>query len=415
MSTVNNGYNISSFMTETIKFVCETFRKRTPGTKSERTGQEYFAKLLRECADEIKVERFALHPAAFGSALTISGILCLLSTVFVIFAAAFGTVRFSGVISFIFLLVSFLLTAAEFIFCRPIFDFLFPRRISKNVYAVIKPSEEVKRRIIFSAHIDAPGELLLSSRSLKKYNFPLLAAFIAGVLICFILSAVYLFIGCPAVKGGWIAYLVVLCLFSPFFLFAVFYRKPGKTVDGACSSLTGCAVAVSVLKSLHESEGRFEDTEVACLITGGHNAGCRGAAAFVRAHKKELRRVPTYVIPIGSVSAGGRFTVCSTDCCGTVKNSMDCAQLLIAAGRETGTDIAHADYTFRCTDAAAFTAGGISACTLEAGETENRSPACTKADTWRCVSSSTADAVLDICLAGMRKFAAAPDAEIGEK
>lgn len=408
MNTVNGALGMSDFLTDTIKFVCDSFRRRSPGTRAERACLEYFAKVLRGCADEVKVERFAFHPAAFNGALKAGGALGVLSAVLSVLAATAGTVRFAGVVSFVFLLITIIIIAGEFVFCRQLFDFAFPRRISKNVYAFRKPSGQADRRIIFAAHADSPSELLLESKPLKKLNMPLLLIFALGILLSFIMSAVYLFSGCPPVKGAWVLYPVILCLFAPFFLFAVIYFRPGKTVEGACSAVSGCAIACAVLKSMDENDLRLRNTEVACLITGGHNSGCRGAAAFVKKHKKQLSDIPTYVIPIGNVSAGGGFTVCSLDRCGTLHNDIDCANLIINAGREAETDVAHADFELRCTDAVPFTVAGISSCTLEAGA--NSSPAQTKADNKKCISPSVAQSVLDICLACAREYDEAKEA-----
>ncbi|MBQ6060258.1 MAG: hypothetical protein IJL36_02325, partial [Clostridia bacterium] len=62
----NSGKCISG-MRQEIARICRDFRRRSPGSESERKAAEYMAGLLRDdcgCTD-VKVESFEEHPDSF--------------------------------------------------------------------------------------------------------------------------------------------------------------------------------------------------------------------------------------------------------------------------------------------------------------------------------------------------------------
>ena len=56
------------FVVNGITHVCNTFKRRAPGTQSERDAQDYFAKELGQWSDKVIVEDFTLRPAAQADA-----------------------------------------------------------------------------------------------------------------------------------------------------------------------------------------------------------------------------------------------------------------------------------------------------------------------------------------------------------
>ena len=69
------------YMVDGIKYVCQKYQKRSPGSQSERDAQDYFKKELAEFADEVYSEDFTMHPHAFMgfifySAITFPFVFC---------------------------------------------------------------------------------------------------------------------------------------------------------------------------------------------------------------------------------------------------------------------------------------------------------------------------------------------------
>ena len=53
------------YMVDGIRYVCENFKERAPGTHSERAAQKYLKGELEQWADKVEMEDFTLHPGAF--------------------------------------------------------------------------------------------------------------------------------------------------------------------------------------------------------------------------------------------------------------------------------------------------------------------------------------------------------------
>lgn len=53
------------YMADGIRYVCENFKERSPGSHSERKAQKYLKNELEKWADKVEMEDFSVHPAAF--------------------------------------------------------------------------------------------------------------------------------------------------------------------------------------------------------------------------------------------------------------------------------------------------------------------------------------------------------------
>ena len=84
-------------------------------------------------------------------------------------------------------------------------------------------------------------------------------------------------------------------------------------MDGANDNLSGCFVAMSVLKEMAERGFRFAHTQVCCLITGAEESGLRGALACAKKHLAEFSRCETVFIVLDTLR---RRTSCSSICAG---------------------------------------------------------------------------------------------------
>jgi putative aminopeptidase FrvX len=133
---------------------------------------------------------------------------------------------------------------------------------------------------------------------------------------------------------------------------------------GANDNLTGTFIAVAALKHLHEAGTRFENTEVACLITGSEEARLRGAKAFAEAHQRELNDKDTILVAFDTLRDAEHLAVCNRDLNGTVRHDPDVCALLQEAGKNCGLSLKFESVYVGSTDATAFTQAGIRAAAI---------------------------------------------------
>jgi len=348
------------YVVKGITHVCKTFKRRAPGTQSERDAQDYFAKELGQWSDEVIVEDFTLRPAAFMGFIPISAIFGIISAV-LFYCNRFGPSFKLTLAAAILLFLAAAMFFCEFLFYRRFVDFLFPKSVSKNVYAVKKPVGEVKRRIIFGGHADAAWEWTYFLHGQMKALVPAMFGSIGGMFVALILTCIYLAVGTPPITGWWFGVSIFLLVLIPFYISIMFFVNWKVVVDGANDNLTACYASMAIIKEMAENDFRFENTEVCCLITGSEEAGLRGAKAFCRKHAKELKKVETFFIPFEVLRECEHMTVYDRDLNGLVLSNKGVADLLINAGEKVGITLKRSPIPLGSTDAAAFVQAGLHA------------------------------------------------------
>ena len=348
------------FVVDGITHVCNTFKRRAPGTQSERDAQDYFTKELGQWSDEVIVEDFTLRPAAFMGFIPIAAIFGIISSV-LFYCNRFGPSNKLTIGAAVLLILAAAMFFLEFLFYRRFVDFLFPKAVSKNVYAVKKPVGEVKRRIIFGGHADAAWEWTYFLHGQMKALIPAMFGSIGGMFLALIATIVYLAAGTPVIKGGWLVVAVLMLVLIPFYISIMFFVNWKVIVDGANDNLTACYASMAILKEMTENDFRFENTEVCCLITGSEEAGLRGAKAFCRKHAKDLKKEETVYVPFEVLRECEHLTVYDRDLNGLVLSNKGVADLLINAGEKVGITLKRSPIPLGSTDAAAFAQAGLRA------------------------------------------------------
>lgn len=112
------------YMVDGIRYICENFKERAPGTHSERKAQKFLKTQLENWADEVEMEDFHLHPKAFMGWIPLAGIICILS-VFFYWLTYKGAVQNSAlaVVSVIMTLFAVSCLVVEFLMYREYVDF----------------------------------------------------------------------------------------------------------------------------------------------------------------------------------------------------------------------------------------------------------------------------------------------------
>ncbi len=380
-----------------IRFVCENFKKRGPGTESERKAQDYLAGELRQWADEVTVEEFSLHPHAFMGFMPIAGVFMIISVILFAVNGRYPTAA-APIASAVLALFSVLMFILEFMLYEEFIDFIFPMKKSKNVFAVRKPAGETKKRIVFGGHADAAWEWTFSLHGGKAALAPIIFGSILGMLFVFVTDIIYLVMKMPQFNTAWTVISILQLLTIPFCIAILFFINWRVVVDGANDNLTACYSSIAVLKELAENDIRLENTEVCCIITGSEEAGLRGAKAFGKAHANELNKVETVMIPLETIREKEQLAVYNLDETGMVHNDESVCDLLIKAGRNVGIEMQRAPIYPGSTDAAAFTKAGFKAAGLGGVNHDPQTYYHTRYDSWDNISEDCIKKAIEICL-----------------
>ena len=137
------------FICDEIEHVIKEFGDRDPGSEGENKALDYMRSQLDEFSDETHRESYKVAPHAFFGWTYITATCALIAIV---------TLFFAPVVSVVLLVLGLLPMIGEFVFYKEAIDFLFKKRTSGNVMGTIKPTGEVKRRVVLNGHSDAVYE-----------------------------------------------------------------------------------------------------------------------------------------------------------------------------------------------------------------------------------------------------------------
>lgn len=401
---LTNGADISTYryMLDGIRYVCDNFKDRCAGTHSERKAQQFFKNELDNWADETYMEEFEVHPNAFLGWLPIAGIFCICSVVFywLGFNKAVNDMGLS-IAALVLTLLTFGCFIVEFLLYRKVVDFIFPQKTSRNVYAVRKPLQETKRRIVFCAHTDASFEWTYSLHGgLKSLAIVITGSVLGLVLLCLfnIFWFIYSCVSGAYTSSFWLAAGIVQLLFVPFFVAIMFFVNWKVVVDGANDNLTAGYISLGVLKEMAENNKRYENTEVCVLLTGSQEAGLRGADEFLKKHKSRFDDVETAVVVMDTMREIEQLQIYTQGCTGTQKNSNAVGELIYEAGVNCGIEMKEAKVYTGATDAEIFSRYGVEAAGFCGVNHTPKTYYHTRLDTADNVNESCINMSLDICL-----------------
>ncbi len=402
MNLKKNAKDNMSYMLEGIRYVCDHFKERGPGSQAERDAQEFFKNELGKYSDEVIMEDFELHPKAFMGFIPLAAILVILSAAGYWLAPVIGA--WVVILGVIFTLFAVLMFIFEFMFYGEFVDFLFPKKVSRNVYASRKPTGEVKRRIIFGGHADVSPEWTYSYLGEIKALAPVMAGGILGMFVVFFVNLAYLIkslsVGMQTVEivGVWKILGIVMLVFIPFVFAIIFFINWKVYVDGANDNLSACYIAAAVLKTMADNDIRFENTEVGCFISGSEEAGIRGARAFARKHKKELLETESVLIAMDTMREIDQLQIYNIGCTGTVHSSKAVGDLIHEAGINCGIDMPRAQLYPGAIDSDAWAQEGLTAAGFCGVNHDPKRYYHTRQDTADNISPECIELSLEICL-----------------
>ena len=403
-----NAKDNLKYMLDGIRYICEHYKNRSPGSESERGAQDYFKKELGKYADTVISEDFNVHPGAFFGFIPPAAIFSLLSIVFYWIGAKYGNGFLVAAV--VLMLIAVLMFIFEFLFYRSFVDFLFPKKVSRNVYAVRKSEEQATRRIIFCGHADAVNEWRYSYMGEIKTLGPVMAGGVIGMLYVFGVNVAY-FIRVLAnsyapvpIEGVWKVLGIIMFVFVPFLIAIIFFINYKIIVDGANDNMTACYISIAVLKILQEKDIRFKNTEVGCLIAGSEEAGIRGSRAFARKHKEDLKEIETVTIAMDTQREIEALAIYTIGCTGTSHADEAVGDLIHEAGVNCGIDMPRADLYPGAIDSDAFAQEGLMAAGFCGVNHNPKRYYHTREDTADNLNPECIQLSLEICLEALKLY-----------
>ena len=281
----------SDYMINFIDTICTKFGPRYSCSEAEKNANTWIKKELDIFCDETFVDEFETQPAMYPQGfIKVAGFLSGISPLFIplIFPLP--------LLSFIFVVLSIVIIYSELFLMKGWIKFLFKTKKSSNVFGIIKPTGEVKFRIVFEGHTDSAKEMNIASYKLRARQIVGrvgLYFFFHTVIFSLWKFIAHLISGSTIVALNWgilnitvldLFYFITLIFIYPFFILLLKGFLGKAVVLGANDNLSATAVAVAIGK--HLSGNRPKNVEVWIGSQGSEEVGDKGALAFVEKYGK---------------------------------------------------------------------------------------------------------------------------------
>ncbi len=385
------------YVTNRTRHVIESFGPRAPGSEGERRTQEFVREELAACCDgEVLFEPFQVAGKAFFLMQAVAALTLLASVVLWHAHPAISLGLDMLALSVLYF---------QFWRYRLFLDPFFPKSTSYNVYGLIKPKGETRRRIILSGHADAAREWRLAylAPRLFPYFFVALLAGLAGIVLLHLAGFIAWLAGGAMWEAAqnvqWLQWLLV-----PGILLGVFFNNVSRTVPGANDNLSGTFAAMGIAKHLKESGVQLQNTELGIAILGSEEAGLRGAKVFAEKHKNEFCDVETAVIVLETLRDLDHIKVYNRDMNGTIRLDDTVCRLLRDAGKACGLDLPYATVFVGSSDAAAFAQAGWRAGALAAMDPRPADYYHTRRDNWDNMDEACLRKAIAVVCAAIRIY-----------
>ena len=352
---------MTDWIVSQITSFCSKYPRRLAGSASCKAASDDMASQLEAWIDSVRKEPFSMHPTAFMGSITVQCIAALLA-IGLLWAGIWYASFWLKILTVVLLLLWFVSWMGEYWLYLRIFDWLHRKAIGQNVYAERKAAGESRRKVIVAGHVDAAYEMRFF-RGLPTWavgsHIVVADGGLSFLLVCSILNCLGLtspvFYQALAIIG-----IAVACSLVGWLCF-VNWRVVSP---GACDDLTGCFIAMSLLKEMAEKGIRLQHTDVGVLITDGEECGCRGAMAFAKAHRQELLESNAIIISADTFRNLENMCVYGRGINGTNQDSKEVCELMRTAAEKLGRDLPYAGWYPGATDADPFSRQGIKAAAI---------------------------------------------------
>ncbi|MFX1572436.1 MAG: M28 family metallopeptidase [Promethearchaeota archaeon] len=409
----------SEFMYGFVHQILTEVGPRIPCSSQEAKAAEIIEKEFKKSCDDVVVEDFTCHPKAFLGWIKLDMIMIIIS-IFLYFLSQIFTnfywLLILAIISFLFVLIPFLVMWEEFFNYKEFIDPLFRKKASKNVIGKFRPKGELKKIIIFSSHMDSAIEFKLIKLLGWKF-IPLAFGGILIMLMWLVLSfshLLFVLIGIISLKAIffnimiWTSIIGSPCIIGLYFFVPV--GDKGNVVPGAVDNLSSCSVVQGIARYLKkEIDVIPNNTEIRLISFGCEEAGLRGAYRYVEAHHGELKKYDTQVINMDGLESPDHFHIIEFEPTTRTWHSEEVIQKLLKATIRAKVNAKRfgagkiektAGRLSGGSDAAAFSKAGIKAGFLNSADWKTRSSYYHQStDTLDKIKKGTLECALRICIA----------------
>lgn len=364
-------------MLEFIKKICKDVGPRESGTEQELQAGDLIEEEFKQFCDETHQEEYVSSPHAFLGGIRYGALIVCVSIIlyWMSLLIDLNVIPLHSDYSGLFLLISIILiiiTISYFILevmkYYEAFDFLFPKKKSRNIIGSIEPKIEIKHTIIFSAHHDSAFEFN-TFYYLKRFGQIIInVGYIAvGItLIGILLKYIFFLINIEFILLFFIFGIVFIC-FTPIVAVYVLFHSY-KPVLGAFDNLSGVSIVLGIGKFLsdHKNDEKIypQHTRVLLISFAGEEAGLRGAKRYVKAHYEELKNNETILVNMDGIAKKDTFVVLDKEPGIGTKHDPTIYEPIYNIAKEINPKAKIASLSFGATDAAAFSKKNIPAASL---------------------------------------------------
>jgi hypothetical protein len=365
------------------------------------------------------MESFNCHPKAFLGWIKLDMVMVVISFIFYFFFQLFTnyfTLLILALLSFIFILLPFIIMWQEFFNYKEFIDPIFRKKSSHNVIGKFKSKGELQKIILFSSHMDSALEFKL----LKLLGWAFIPIAFIGIFII-LLWVVLSFINLMFIIAGFLNLKSLFLIFSIWTLIigspcliSLFFFVPlgdkGNVVPGAVDNLSSCAVVQGLGRFLKQNNEFIpENTEIRLISFGCEESGLRGSYRYVSRHIDELKQYNTYLVNMDGLETPDNFHVIVYEPTTRTWHSEEVVGKLLKAAESVGVKAkkfgaGKLEKTLGRlsggSDAAAFSKAGIKAGFLNSADWRTRSSYYHQStDTIDKIRSGTLENALKICTA----------------
>ena len=333
------------------------FGPRKAGYQASRDCADELHREMKSFADEAGIEKFDIHAGAFLGWIRILVTLYAAGTVFLWFSMPWITT--------ILLFVGITIMVFQFFLYIHAIDFLYPKKMGKNVVGVVEPEGEVKQQIIISGHHDSSRIFNFYIHQPKLYALRVIGGI--GILFTiFLLSTILSFLGLSQIYTTIVA---ILASVGAFIVLQLWFFASSKATPGAGDNLLASVMAMESLRQIAKDKkvGKgLKHTRVIAISFDAEEEGLRGAYAYAKKHKNELSEIPTFLYNIDCPYFLEDLFFLTSDINGSVNLSYDLAQECRVSAEKLGykSEVKPIAFLTGGTDAAEFAKLGVEATTL---------------------------------------------------
>lgn len=337
---------------ETQKII-DKFGPRLAGDRASLETADYLLENFEKISDHAEKEDFYIHKGAFLGWIKILVFNYALGIVFMWLDLSF--------ISAILLVLSIVILVLQFFLYKPLLDIFYPKRKASNVIGTIEPLKEVRQQIIVSGHHDSARIFNFLTHQPKLYSYRVTGSIALVLFMAFVNILIFLV---PQVQS-FNLYLSIFFTVSFLLVGQMWFFASKKGTPGAGDNLVASMVAMTVGKHFKEVE-HLKHTRVIMLSFDAEEEGLRGARAYVKKHKYQLKEIPTYLLNADCLYDEKELFFLMSDLNNFVKFDDDFVDELLEVSEIAGRFVFKQPISFLTggTDAAEFAKEGIKATTL---------------------------------------------------